>query len=183
MAYRPFDRVFTPADLAASLLDMEDLLDHLNRPPQRDNDLIESYAVAAQNIVERETGRLLSSRACTLKLNGLPASDPIELPGGIVNTLTSVVVDGTTITGCAVHGDSPARLYPSDTWPAVVGTVYPVVISYVAGYTTIPGALATAIKIIVADLYDRRESVTPDQAHASPFAAKELMRFYRIKPL
>ena len=183
MAYRPSDRVFQPAALTSRLLPLEDLLAHLNWPPDRDHDLITAYCVAAQNIVERVTGRLVSSRACTLKLNDLPTEEPVELPGGVVSSLTSVVVDGVTITGCAVHGDSPARTYPAEYWPAVTGTVYPVTISYTAGYTTIPGALQSAIKIIVADLYDRRESVTPDQAHAAPFAAMELMRLYRIKPL
>jgi hypothetical protein len=112
----------------------------------------------------------------------LPTDDPIELPGGPV-TLTSVVIDSTPLAGCAVFGDSPARLYPPTAWPAVSGTVYPVVITYTAGHVVVPAALATAVKIIVADFYDRRESATSDQAYASPYAASALMRAYRIQPL
>lgn len=181
-ALRPFDRVFTPAALTTLVVPVAAIKAHLNVVSSRDDDLIQAYGLAAQEIVERTTGRLVSARACTLLLNGIPSDDPIELPGGPV-TLTSVVIDGTTITGCTVYGDSPARLYPADSWPAVSGSVYPVVITYTAGYANLPAALATAIKIMVADLYDRRESATPDQAYASPYAASELMRLYRIKPL
>lgn len=181
-ALRPYDRVFTPAALTTLVVGLTDLKAHLNVVSARDDDLISAYGMAAQEMVERTTGRLITARSCTLRLNDIPADDPIELPGGPV-TLGSVVIDGNTITGCAVYGDAPARLYPADSWPAVVGTVYPVVITYTAGHSSIPAALATAVKIIVADLYDRRESATPDQAYASPYAASELMRLYRIKPL
>lgn len=180
---RPYDRVFQCADLTTNVVTAAALKAHLNVVSTRDDDVILSYGLAAQNIVERTTGRLLTSRACTLKLQGFSDDTGVELPGGVVNSLTSVIVDGATVTGCTVYGDSPARVFPATSWPGVTGTLYPVVISYMAGFTTIPTALVTAIKIIVADLYDRRESVTTDQAHVSPFAASELMRLYRIKPL
>lgn len=182
-AIRPIDRVFQAAELTTLIVPLIDLKAHLNVVHIQDDELITGYAVAAQNIVERTTGRLLSSRACTLKLMNLPTDDPVELPGGVVNSLTSVTVDGVAVTGCAVHGDSPARLYPASSWPGVNGAIYPVIISYTAGYTTPPGALKAAVSIIVADMYDRRESVTPDAANPSPYAAIELMRLYRIRPI
>lgn len=185
MSYRPIDRVFEPAALSPTMLvPLAALKEHLRVFHTRDNANLTAYILAAQGIVERSAQRLLSPRPCVLRLNALPcASDPVELPGGAVASITSVTVDGTPVTGCLAFGDSPARLYPAAPWPAVVGTVYPVVISYVAGYATPPDALLAAVKMIAGELSLHRETSTTEKPYEVSYAADSLIALHRIRPI
>ncbi len=183
-AYRPFDRVFEPAALTSIVVDLEEAKDHERIPSSRDDLAMQSFLTAAQDRVERISHRLLTARACVLRLMMTPGgSDPIELPGGIVASITSVTVDGVAVTGCTCYGDSPARLYPAAAWPVAIGTVYPVVVTYVAGYATIPQSLRVAIKMLAGEMNNRREVATEDAVHLAPFTADSLIELYRIESI
>lgn len=184
MAYRPKDRIWTPAALSAPAVTLADMKDHLRVDHTAEDALIQSICVAATEAVERWTQRLLVQRAATLLLPSLPGAKlPVELPGGAVSTLTSVTADGVAITGCTVAGHSPAVLLPATDWPAVTGDGYPVSISYAVGFVTVPGDLLAAVKLIAADLYERRGQSTTAALQVVPISAEWLMAPHRIRPV
>jgi len=146
--------------------------------------LITHYGDTAVASVEKSTQRLLSPRACSLSLRGLPSGKcPIELPGGVVASVTSVFVDGAEFTGCTAIGHSPAVLIPAADWPKVTGDGYDVVISYVAGYSNIPQDLVQAVLMIAAELEQRRTDGVEGALSPALICAEYLMRPYRIMPI
>lgn len=181
MAYRPRTRIWTPAALSAGIVSLVDLKDHLRVTGNDEDAYITGIGIAATYAVERWTQRLLTVRAATLKLTDLPCSqEPIELPGGTVASVTSVIADGVTITGCTALGDSPALLIPAADWPAVTGEGYPVTITYQVGLAAAPADLAHAVKMIVADMYDARSSTVEGPTSKAMVSAEYLMAPHRI---
>lgn len=184
MVYRPQDRIWTAAAPTVAPIPVSDLRDHLRVTGDDEDAVIAAYTFAATAHAEGFTQRLLSPRACTLLLSDLPSGEePVELPGGAVQSLTSVVVDGVTVTGCTVSGHSPALLIPSDDWPAVTGTGYPVVITYVAGPSKLPFDIRMAIMLMVGDFYENRANASDVALKEVPMSARMLMSPHRIKPI
>jgi uncharacterized phiE125 gp8 family phage protein len=146
-----------------------------------ENALLASLAAAAESHVERVIQRYLRLRTVTLRLGCLPLGRvPVALPGGIVSAITSVVIDGEDFAGCVALGDSPARLVPPSDWPRPVGEGYPVVITYTAGFSTVPEDLMAAIKMIAGEMYERREVGSMESVGVVPVNAHLLMQPYRI---
>jgi uncharacterized phiE125 gp8 family phage protein len=184
MTYRPRNRIWTPAALTASAVDLTAMKEHLRVVGTDEDALIGNISVAATSAVERWTQRLLIPRQAVLRLPDLPTSYcPIELPGGVVTAVASVVADGNAITGPIAYGDSPAVLVPATEWPTVTGEGYPVAITYTAGFATVPEELRSAVKLIAADLYDVRSESSPQTMNVVPISAEWLMRSYRIGAL
>lgn len=176
-------KVRTIAPLTASVIPLPDLKAACRVDHTDEDALIESYGLAATARAERITGKLMSPRTITLRQEILPCGrKPVFLPGGPVASVTSVTVDGAAVTGCEAFGDGPAHLVPAQDWPVATGDGYPVVIEYVAGFAAVPADLAQAIKIMTADLYDRRASASTDQAYAAPLSAMALLEPHRILP-
>lgn len=181
MSYRPRTRIWTPSPLVSGIVPLEALQEHTRATYDGEAFYLESLGLAATAAVERWTQRLLSVRTAVLRLQGLPTGQcPIELPGGTVASITSVVVDGATITGCTAIGDSPAILIPAADWPTVTGEGYPVVITYQVGMATVPVDLVHAVKVIVADMYQTRESTTEGATGKAVASAEWLMAPHRI---
>lgn len=177
------ERIWTVADLTVSAVSVPDLRSHLRVDTTEEDALIAAYGIAATAAVEKFTQRLVIRRSCTLLLSDLPCgSTPVALSGGAVGTITSVTVDGVALIGCAAVGDAPARLLPATTWPTVVGENYPVSIIYTAGFATIPGDLAVAIRLIVGELFEERRNSSEASLSDIPFSAKVLMQPHRIMP-
>lgn len=175
-------RFLSIAPLAESVVSLADLKEHC-RAYGDDDDVVASAGLAASEWVEQWTQRLLASRTITMELFGLPmTSHPLELPGGIVTAVASVVAEGDTLTGYTFAGDSPAYLFPATEWPVVDGTGLPVAVTYTAGYTTVPEPLLMAVKLIAAELYDQRRQGTEAQMRNAPVSAEYLMARYRIRP-
>lgn len=165
-------------------LPVADLRDHLRVTGDAEDGVISAMGYAAAAHVEAYTQRLLTPRTCTLQLTALPTGDePIELPGGAIVSLTSVVADGVTLTGCTVVGHSPALLFRSTDWPEVTGAGYPVTITYVAGMTVLPFDLRMALKLIAGDLYENRANSSEAALTEVPTSARLLMNLHRIRPL
>ena len=182
MAYRPYTRIFTPAALTVAPVTLQAMKDHLRVTHDLENGDIEAQIMAATGAVERRTNRLLQSRSAVLRLTCMPSGqEPIELPGGVVSSITSVTVDGVAVTGATSVGDSPALLIPAEDWPTATGEGYPVVITYVVGYSTVPMALIYAVKLLVADLYSRRNNSDEVALHEVPLSAQSLIDDYRIR--
>jgi hypothetical protein len=184
MAYRPLDRIWTASDAASGVVSLELLKEQMYIDSADQNTLLTLFGDAAVASVEKSTLRLLSSRTCTLSLRGLPTGKcAIELPGGVVSSLTSVVVDGVEVTGGTVIGHSPALLLPSVDWPEVTGDGYPVTITYVAGYSTVPFDLVDAVLMIAAELEQRRSEGFEGSLTKALISAEYLMKPYRIMPI
>lgn len=145
--------------------------------------LIAAYGLAAASRVEKLTQKLLTPRQITLRTAYLPCGTaPVFLRGGPVASVNSVTVDGVAVAGCQAFGDSPAHLVPPEAWPIPTGEGYPVVVVYVAGFAAPPADLVQAIRIMTADLYDRRSSASTDQAYAAPLAAAALIEPHVVLP-
>lgn len=184
MAYAPRNRVFAPAALATACVTTLEMRDHLRVTHLEEDMQITAMALAAHRIVERRTQRLLTRRSVTLSLPGLPSGNcPVELPGGEIGSITSVIVDGVAVTGSTFIGDSPALILPADEWPAVAGDGYPVVIVYQAGFTSTPDDLKAAVKLLAAELYERRANAEGGSLNEVPLSALYLMEPWRIRPI
>lgn len=181
MAYRPQSRVWSVAPLTAGAVSLGLLKDHLRVTHSDEDATISAYGSAATAAVERWTQRLLVRRQAILRLKDLPSGQcPVELPGGEIGSVTTVLVDAVEVTGCTAVGDSPAVLVPAADWPTVTGDGYPVVITYQAGYTAVPVDLQHAIKMIVADMYDTRSSMVDGPTSKAVVSAEWLMAPHRI---
>jgi uncharacterized phiE125 gp8 family phage protein len=170
-----------------------------------DDTLIQSYLDAATAYVEGYTRRAISSQTFKLVLDRFPYEDPrIFLPGGKVQSVTSIVYadsDSTTVT-LTGPTSSPAGtdyqesllsqnapfLLPSynETWPTVAEVIDPVVITYVAGYgdpsaspyPDYPPQLLHAIRVMLADFYERRS--TADMENSAAWACKAIAAPYSL---
>lgn len=177
-------RVASFAPLTDSPVSVGELREHLRVTDTVDDAAINSMGMAAAAHVEKATQRLLAQRVVTLRLSCLPLGrGRVELPGGPVGDVTSVMVDGVSVTGCLAFGDSPAFLFPAQDWPVVAGEVLPVVITYTAGHVTVPDDLKAAMKLIVAELYDQRRQGVDRGMNTAPVSAEYLMARSRIRPI
>lgn len=179
MVYRPQERIFSAAALSTPVVPLLDLQAHLRLDVNDEDPLIQAAGITAAAMVEKYTQRLLSVRACTVLLPGLPLDqEPIELPGGTIASLTSVTVDGVAVTGCTTAGNSPALLIPATNWGSTVALNYPVSIAYTAGFASVPVDLQWAIKMIVGELFINRDNT--GSGGKMPFGAMALMQQWRI---
>jgi len=148
-----------------------------------DDTLITAFGISAAAWIEKFTGKLLSERTITMRLEQTPCGRaPVRLPGGRVVSVTSVEVNGTAVTGYEVIGGAPAHLVPAEDWPSAVGDGYPVEIVYVAGYDVLPADLAHAVKMLTVDLYDHRSSGAVDASNSAPMTVMALIEPHRILP-
>jgi uncharacterized phiE125 gp8 family phage protein len=185
--WNPRERVFTPSVLTAPAVSVFDLKSHLRVSGSDEDYKIFTIGMAATQEAEQFTQRMIVQRACTLEFADTPSEMcAIELPGGAVSGVV-VTIDGVTFDGASyqVKGDSPARLIPLVTWPVAENEGLAVSIAYQAGYlqTAMPAALAHAIMVIAADLYDTRERAVAGATSAAPYAARSLMEPFRISPI
>lgn len=184
LGWRPRDRVVTPALVTSSVIDLTDMKRHLRVDHDDEDLLISGLTDAAVATVEAHIQRLLSPREVVLQLPGLPCGrDPVELPGGAVQSVASVSISGTDFPGCIAFGSSPALLIPPSDWPVVEAGGYPVTITYTAGYASAPADLVVAVKMICASLYENRQNSSPGSMSPVPVSAEYLMNKHRIAPV
>lgn len=182
MSRSAITKVWTVEAPAEPIIPLEDMKVQLRVVDTAEDDLIAAVFAAAVLAAEASTNRVIQQRGCTLRLSSLPAGrDPLVLPGGAVDEITSVEVDGEAVDGWEVVGHSPALLFPDDPWPAVTATGLPVTVEYVAGYATVPDDIIAAIKLIATNLYENRSSVVIGTISSElPMGAEWLLRGYRI---
>ncbi len=183
MNYAPRNRVWSVAALTAPCVTLSAMRDHLRFPDTSEDALISAKLAAAQGHVERFTQRLLTRRAVTLKLPGLPSGRcPVELPLGEVGAITTFQADGVDVVGVTAFGDSPAVALPAADWPVVTGEVYPVTVAYTAGFLAAPEDLKAAVMLIAAELFERRANAEISSLNEVPLSAQMLMAPHRIMP-
>ena len=186
MNYRPHIRIVEIASTALSVVGVEALRVHARaHGVTEDDDILIAAERAAVATIEHDTQRLLVPRQVVLRLPTLPGTRvPIELPGGDVTAIESVVADGNAITGAVAYGRSPAILVPSSEWPAVTGEGYPVVITYTAGFPTVPADLIEAIKKLAIHFYDNPgAAIVGTIGSTLPLGYEHILRPHRIRSL
>lgn len=154
--------------------------------------------------VEAETGRLLTRRAVMLSLPGFPptAATPIDLPGGVIGDVASVVYvdgDGATQTLAAdsyaveTYSRAPGRLRLGHglSWPAVRPHGLPVKITYDAGYApagspatyeaAIPSPLQSAVIALALEAHVRRRPVGRSDMVPAAYGYASLVAKWRLR--
>jgi len=179
--WRPTARRFQADPPPGPVVERDALMKLASRIGAPDEDaLLDVYIAAAVAHVERATGRLLAARTAWLMLPDFPpgCGQAIELPGGLVQSITAVtyVDDGGAVQTIApeeyaleASDGAPALLRPTYgvIWPVTRPWALPVTVSYVAGWPAqgipedfgalVPAPLRTAVLMLAAELYERRE--------------------------
>jgi uncharacterized phiE125 gp8 family phage protein len=121
--------------------------------------------------------------------------DFIELPYAPLQSVTSVTYYDTDETSATFSSDDyivdtysePGRVYLGygKTWPSTtLRPVNGVVIQYVCGdgdaASNVDEIYKTAIKILLAELYENREMTAPTYMHELPMSAQQLIGLDRI---
>lgn len=180
-------------------IDLEDVKNHLRITPgeTKDDIYLQGLIETAAARVEEMTNRAMTRRTLKIYFDEWPEDDFFELPFPPLSTSTDAVlkyvdVDSSTVTvsSTAYKLDAvsePGRLildYDED-WPsAQLHNVNPISIQYSCGYkgsTAVPQQLKHAMKLIIHDLYENRESVVVGQTvNKIPDAVQSLVRNLRI---
>tara|TARA_R100000655_G_scaffold70678_4_gene108963 strand:+ start:1002 stop:1571 length:570 start_codon:yes stop_codon:yes gene_type:complete len=169
-----------------------DLKTHLRITFSNDDTYIETLAMAAQQTLEKFCNIFLLETECNQY--GFEISDlEILFKSPILSTFTPVLYVNQSASWVAQSGvefitnSKPARMYLNnttiDTPDTNVTQKYKV--NYKVGYDSasdIPKPLIQAIKIIVADMYENRQSVIVGKTVAEiPKTAEYLMQNYKVQ--
>ena len=144
-----------------------------------DDTLIGDLIAAARDLVETSLNRRLVSQSWQLTLDAFPgAGIAIRVPYPpfvSVTTLKYRAADGTLTTWGASNyvadiQSTPGRVYPATgiSWPEVwdLPNAVELVFACGAAVADVPGSIKTGIKMIVADVYERRELAGLGRAEA-----------------
>lgn len=149
------------------------------------DDALEPIIAAAVDLVERQTGHLLTRRAVTEAVSSFGSY--IELnkrPFVSVGSIGYTDADGDAQTFAdirVVAGIYPTRVYPVDSWPSVTENE-PITVTYTAGYLDEerPAALIQACLLLIGHLFANREAaVVGLSATTVPLAFDCLVMPYR----
>lgn len=176
---------------------VSDAKDHLRIDDDKDDVLIESLITAAREWAEKYQNRAYLTQTWDLFFDDYPA-EPFSLPKPPLQSVTHIKYYDTDETETEFSSD----YYQVDTasfkgrialdygqeWPTTtLRSMNGFVVRFIAGYgddaSDVPEAVKTAIKMIVAELYENRE-VSDIRTHFEvPFAVKSLLGLERIWPL
>lgn len=153
----------------------------------RDDTLIEALIAAARQSAEDFQNRAYLQQTWQLTLDAFPACILLErVP--VQSVMSIEYIDETGVTQTVdtnayqvdVHSE-PGRITPAylETWPTPRAVMNAVTVTFQAGYpdvAMIPGAITTAIKVWVTDLFDHRGSFSIGApVHLMPHAVKMLL--------
>ena len=172
---------------------LQEAKDHLRVDTTDDDALIRALITAAREYAERRQRRTLLTTTKTVKYDSFPdVIRPPEPPLASVTSIAYVDEDGDSQTLSAALYDvdtdtEPGRITPAygETWPATRGQIDAVTLTYVAGYgdaESVPELTKAGIKLILADLYENRESyVTGTIVSKVPSNADYLLAMNKIE--
>lgn len=185
---------------ASEPVTLEELKAHARISHDFEDALLSAYIVSARQAVEAATGRACSvSQTWTLTLDRWPltmvpeesevwpfTTSPtqrrIQLEPRPVLGITSLVVDGTTI------ASTEYALRESEIWikDSVIDSDAElgggIVITFTAGYATVPEQLKTAVKMMAAHLTEARETTSPQGIYhqVTPYGFDTLIAPYKV---
>lgn len=179
----------------SAILTTQECKDHLRETlSDANNDaLIDAYARAAEDAVEKDLSRALLTQTWVLKLDRFPAW-LIRLPRPPLSNVTSISyvepINGTLTTLAADQyvvdtSCEPGRILKAYnvTWPSVRAIDNAVTITYVAGAANaaaVPSLLKTALKLMVADMYEHRERTLTGTIQSDLPIYERLVASYRL---
>jgi uncharacterized phiE125 gp8 family phage protein len=151
----------------------------VNEATSAEEDLLTAILIAGREYIEDITCRYLLTQEWDYSINHWPDSNYIVLPGGNLQTVTSVKYtdsDGTTTTMVEdtdyiveTNGEACGRIVlPYGVqWPSFTPyTSNPIVIRFVAGWTTqaaVPYKIKAALRMVCADMWEMRGEPTIGQ--------------------
>jgi uncharacterized phiE125 gp8 family phage protein len=159
-----------------------------------DEVLVGALITAAREYVEGYTERALVNQTWTVKMDDFWGDCVLELPYPPLSSVTSITyvdTDGASQTVATatytVDTDSePGRIYLAygKTWPTARSERNAVTITFVAGYgaaaSAVPDRAKTAIKMLVGDMYENRETVLTGTIVAEIPTVKRLLDTLRV---
>jgi uncharacterized phiE125 gp8 family phage protein len=154
-----------------------------------DDDYISTFLIPSATLwVEQYLDRALVSQTVELALNEF--TERVYLPLGTVQSITSVkaLVDGveeTVSTSVYALNDYSASAYLylklDQEWPETDEVDNAVKIRYVAGYSSVPVLILSAIYLIIGHLYEnRQQNVIGLSVNELPLGVYDLLQPYRI---
>lgn len=162
-----------------------------------DDAKIAMLITAAREYVESVTSRVCTTVTYTLKLDGFPLDDFIEVPHAPLQSVTSISyvdTNGATQTlSSSYYSDETSqdgfgRIYIDRDvgWPSTYSQRNAVTIVYKAGYgdnaNTVPERIVQVIALIAADWYENRESNLVGTIIAQvPGAVKSLLENLKVR--
>jgi uncharacterized phiE125 gp8 family phage protein len=178
---------------AAEPVTLVQVKDYLRVSHNAEDTLITSLNKSARSWVENYLRRALINQTWKLTLDCFPAQ--IELRMCPVSSITHIKyydTAGTLQTLATTEyaydlAQEPVRIIPAygKTWPTIrSGLLAQVEVQFVAGYgaagTTVPDAILTAIKALVAHWYANREAVGLAGTEEVPLGIKSMLAPYRL---
>jgi uncharacterized phiE125 gp8 family phage protein len=192
-------RVQTVIESTGEPIDLEDAKTHLRIGigQTADDDYITGLIKAIRRMVEDITNRRMMRQTLKLYIDNWPGGDSITLPYPPFSTEVAPVLeykdtDSSTITvsSTVYRADSisePGRIVLdyNENWPTrTLHNLNPISIQYVAGYkgsTGVPVNFKHAMKIMISDYYENRESIVVGQTVAPiPNTVLNLLQEWRV---
>lgn len=190
-------------DVSLELISLEDArlhlrLDAIGSPPSHpDDSLVEALITAVREDAENYMGIAVAQQTYSAAYDSFD-DQTLELGLWPVTGIVSVVykdqdgIDQTLSSSEYIldNYEKPARLVPTETWPATASAPNSVIVTFSAGHTDgdspnpypLPKAIRAAMLLMLGHLYDNREAVTyGSQVITLPLGAIHLMTPYRIK--
>lgn len=160
---------------------------HLRVDGNEENVLIASLIAAAREFCESYTGLQFVTATWAYTLDAFPSQDIIRLPRPPLSSVTTVAYtdaagDAQTMSSSDYDVDTTSiegrlALAYGASWPSTRDEIDAVTITYVAGYgnaQAVPDAAKSAIYMVVADLYEHRESRLEMRVYDNPTVTRLL---------
>lgn len=174
-------------DAATEPISASDLKAHLRVDHTDEDDLITALITTARQIAEDYCERSFITQTWKLYMDEFPSE--IILPRGRALTITSVKYSATTRLDStfsandyytSLETDKPL-ITPIDQWPETLAEIpNGIEVIYTAGFgaaSAVPTDIKTAIKMIGADLYEYRKSMTDRGTTKVGYMGKEAWMF------
>lgn len=169
------------------MLTLDETKAHLRVEIDDDDNLISTLIIAAYLFAENYTNRIINQDSKELKLESFDSV--IQLPYLPVQSITSIAYEDTD-DNAQVFADYYldlrelfAKVMPDNdaSWPGTNGDYENIVITYVAGYTSIPEQIDQAVLLIIGSLYAQRENhIAGVSIDTIPVSAEYLLNPYRV---
>jgi uncharacterized phiE125 gp8 family phage protein len=185
---------------AAEPITVSEAKAHLRVDHTTDDTYIESLITASRVWAERYQARAYINQTWKMYLDAFPVQGYIPIPIAPLSSVTSITYvdingDTQTLDAARYQVDSkvqPSRVYlaPGVSWPSTrFEQKNAVTITFVAGYgatsASVPASMKHAIKMLVSDMYQNRESEVVGKSVATlQTAAKALLdqnRLYKFR--
>ncbi len=188
--------------VAASIhpISRADAKTHLRVDHTDEDDYIDTVIAAAVDYAENYTDRQFITATWVARMDEFPTTgDNIELRKNPIASITSIQyvdTNGTTQTWSSANYETDlksnvARIRPisTESYPSTKDQLNAVTVTFISGYgsaaSDVPGDIKHALKLIIAYLYDNRDTVTFDDGsldfHSWPPVVKLLLDQIKIK--